>query len=137
MGLAEIVLWSHDLDRSLAFYRDLFGLELISPPEVPARFLSTGEESGGVPGMIVLSPHPDGAAGAFPPAKRERVLHHLAFKVTPARYQELRDRCVAAGLEVRGGVHPVLQGVRTFYVDDPEGNEVECIAADPSASTPQ
>jgi len=33
-----------------------------------------------------------------------------------------------AGLEVRGGIHPVLQGVRTFYVDDPDGNEVEVIA---------
>jgi hypothetical protein len=25
----------------------------------------------------------------------------------------------------------VLKGVRTFYVDDPDGNEVECIAPDP------
>jgi catechol 2,3-dioxygenase-like lactoylglutathione lyase family enzyme len=128
IGLAEIVLWTHDMDRSLAFYRDLFGLQLISKPEVPARFLSTGELSGGVPGMIVLSPHPDGAAGSFPPEKRERVLHHLAFKVAPGRYHELRERCVAAGLEVRSGVHPVLPDVRTFYVDDPEGNEVEVIA---------
>jgi catechol 2,3-dioxygenase-like lactoylglutathione lyase family enzyme len=128
VGLAEIVLWTHDMERSLAFYRDLFGLELISKPEVPARFLSTGELSGGVPGMIVLSPHPDGAAGAFPAAKRERVLHHLALKVAPDRYEELRERCAAAGLEVRGGIHPVLPGVRTFYVDDPEGNEVEVIA---------
>ena len=125
-GLAEVVLWTHDLERSLAFYRDLFGLQLLSPPELPNRFLGTGNTSGGVPEMIVLVPHPD-AAGGFPPAKKERVLHHLAFKVAPDRYQELRDRCEAAGLEVRGGVHPVLKGVRTFYVDDPMGNEVEVI----------
>ena len=131
VGLAEIVLWTHDMERSLRFYRDLFGLELISQPEVPARFLSTGELSGGVPGMIVLSPHPDGAAGSFPPAKKERVLHHLAFKVAPDRYEELRRRCEEAGLEVRGGIHPVLKGVRTFYVDDPEGNEVEVIGPEP------
>ena len=128
MGLAEIVLWTHDMEQSLAFYRDLFGLELISKPEVPARFLSTGEVSGGVPAMIVLSPHPEGAAGSFPPAKRERVLHHLAFKVAPSRYHDLRKRCVELGLEVRSGVHPVLPNVLTFYVDDPEGNEVEIIA---------
>ena len=128
IGLAEIVLWTHDMERSLAFYRDLFGLELISRPEVPARFLSTGEDSGGVPAMIVLSPHPDGAAGSFPAEKRERVLHHLAFKVAPDRYHDLRRRCVEAGLEVRSGVHPVLLGVQTFYVDDPDGNEIECIS---------
>ena len=39
LHLAEIVLWAHDMDRSLAFYRDLFGLEVISPPELPNRFL--------------------------------------------------------------------------------------------------
>jgi catechol 2,3-dioxygenase-like lactoylglutathione lyase family enzyme len=129
LGLAEIVLWTHDVDAALAFYRDLFGLEVISPPGLPNRFLSTGEVSGGVPAMIVLVPHPEG--GRFPAAKRERVLHHLAFKVAPARYEELRERCAAAGLEVRGGIHPVLEGVRTFYVDDPMGNEVEVISPEP------
>jgi len=132
VGLAEIVLWTHDMDRSLAFYRDLFGLQVISPDGVAARFLSTGELAGGIPAMIVLSPHPDGAGGAFPAPKRERVLHHLAFKVAPSRYDELRTACEQAGLQVRGGIHPVLKNVRTFYVDDPEGNEVECIATDPS-----
>jgi hypothetical protein len=34
-------------------------------------------------------------------------------------------------VEVRSGIHPVLKGVRTFYVDDPDGNEVECITYDP------
>ena len=125
-GLAEIVLWTGDMEAAVRFYGDLFGLEQISPPELPNRFLSTGDTSGGVPGMIVLVPHPEGAA--FPRAKKERVLHHLAFKVSPARYEELLGRCVSAGLEVRGGVHPVLKGVRTFYVDDPMGNEVEVIA---------
>ena len=38
---------------------------------------------------------------------------------------------VVEGIEVRGGVHPVLKGVRTFYVDDPDGNECECITQDP------
>jgi len=32
-------------------------------------------------------------------------------------------------------VHPVLKGVRTFYVDDPDGNEVEVIFA--SAMNPE
>ncbi|HEY8741301.1 MAG TPA: hypothetical protein VIN56_11985 [Candidatus Dormibacteraeota bacterium] len=33
----------------------------------------------------------------------------------------------AAGIQTRDGIHPVLEGVRTFYVDDPDGNEVEVI----------
>jgi catechol-2,3-dioxygenase len=77
--------------------------------------------------MIVLVPHPE-AGSAFPREKPKRVLHHMAFNVGAERYEELRGRLADAGLEVRGGIHPVLHGVRTFYVDDPEGNEVEVIA---------
>jgi catechol 2,3-dioxygenase len=125
--LAEIVLWTRDMERSLAFYRDLFGLEVFSPPEMANRFLRAGPGEGPVPEMVVLVPHPD-PAGAFPDQKPLRPLHHLAFNVDPDEYELLEGRCREAGLEVRGGIHPVLPGVRTFYVDDPDGNEVELIA---------
>ncbi len=127
LALAEIVLWMHDTDRMLTFYRDLFGLEQISNDRVPARFLKVSDGPGGIPGMIVLSPHPD-PTGRFPEAKPARPLHHLAFNVSVDRYDSLRAACEAAGLRVRDGIHPVLPGVQTFYVDDPEGNEVEVIA---------
>lgn len=127
LGLAEIVLWTHDMDKSLGFYRDLLGLEVISGADFPKLFLSTGIGRAGVPEMIVLMPHP-GPGKAFPAPKPERVLHHMAFAVEPVAYDNLESRCRKAGLDVRQGVHPVLKGVRTFYVDDPEGNEVEFIA---------
>ena len=127
LHLAEIVLWVRDMDRALGFYRDLFGLPVISPPELPNRFLRAGPGEGPVPEMIVLVPHPD-PAGEFPREKPRRPLHHLAFNVSAARYAELEAACREAGLEVRQGVHPVLKGVRTFYVDDPDGNECECIS---------
>ena len=126
-GLAEIVLWVRDMDTALHFYRDLFGLDVISPPELPNKFLRAGEGDEGVPEMIVLVPHPD-SSSAFPREKAKRVLHHLAFRVEALAYDQLKDRFAAEGLEVRSGIHPVLKGVRTFYVDDPDGNEVEVIA---------
>ena len=126
-GLAEIVLWARSMEASLHFYRDLFGLEVISPPELPNKFLRAGDGGEGVPEMIVLIPHPV-ASSEFPREKPKRVLHHLAFRIDAAAYDQLQDRCAAEGLEVRSGIHPVLKGVRTFYVDDPDGNEVECIS---------
>lgn len=131
-GLAEVVLWVRNMDRALHFYRDIFGLELISPPALPNKFLRAGEGANGVPEMIVLVPHPDSAM-EFPREKPKRVLHHLAFRVEGAEYESLRERLVASGVEVRSGVHPVLKGVRTFYADDPDGNECECIAPELSA----
>jgi catechol 2,3-dioxygenase-like lactoylglutathione lyase family enzyme len=124
--LAEIVLWARDMDRMLWFYRDLFGLELFSPPDFPNRFLRAGPGEGPIPEMIVLVPHPD-PEGAFSGDKAVRPLHHLAFNVGADDYDRLEQQCRDAGLEVRGGIHPILP-VRTFYVDDPEGNEVEVMA---------
>jgi catechol 2,3-dioxygenase-like lactoylglutathione lyase family enzyme len=135
-GLAEIVLWVHDMEHALHFYRDLFELEVMSPPELPNKFLKAGEGAHGVPEMIVLVPHPD-RSSEFPREKPKRVLHHLAFRVEASEYDKLEQRFVAAGVQVRSGVHPVLKGVRTFYVDDPDGNECECISPDPSAAAGQ
>jgi catechol 2,3-dioxygenase-like lactoylglutathione lyase family enzyme len=126
-GLAEIVLWVRDMDAALHLYRDLFGLEVISPPELPNKFLRAGSGGKGVPEMMVLVPHPD-SSSAFPREKAKRVLHHLAFRVEADAYDKLQNLFAAEGLEVRSGIHPVLKGVRTFYVDDPDGNEVEVIA---------
>ena len=128
-GLAEIVLWVRDMEVALGFYRDVLGLELMSGPELPIKFLKAAEGELGVPDMIVLVKHPDGMS--FPRAKKERVLHHIAFRVRSDAYEPLRRRLEEEGLEVRSGVHPVLRGVRTFYVDDPDGNEVEFMS--PSA----
>lgn len=127
-GLAEIVLWVHDVDAALRFYRDLLGLEVISPPALPNKFLRAADPGGGVPEMIVLVPHPD-PTKEFPREKANRVLHHMAFRVDAGDYDALMRGFEAEGVEVRSGVHPVLKGVRTFYVDDPDGNEVELIAA--------
>jgi catechol 2,3-dioxygenase-like lactoylglutathione lyase family enzyme len=129
-GLAEVVLWVRDMDSALNFYRDIFGLELISPPALPNKFLRAGEGADGVPEMIVLVPHPDSAM-EFPRDKPKRVLHHIAFRVEVAEYDRLRDRLIDSGVEVRSGIHPVLKGVRTFYADDPDGNECEAICLDP------
>ena len=126
-GLAEIVLWVRDMDKALHFYRDGFGLELMSPPELPNKFLRAGHERSGVPEMVVLVPHPDRSV-EFPREKVKRVLHHMAFRVEAKAYDELQLHFMAEGVEVRTGVHPVLKGARTFYVDDPDGNEVEVIA---------
>ncbi|MDQ6877917.1 MAG: VOC family protein [Candidatus Dormibacteraeota bacterium] len=134
-ALAEIVLWARDLEAALHFYRDLLELELISPPELPNKFLKADDGGDGVPEMIVLVPHPPGSS-EFPREKSKRVLHHLAFRVGAPAYEILKERFGAAGLEVRSGVHPVLKGVRTFYVDDPDGNEVEFISPEFSLNLP-
>jgi catechol 2,3-dioxygenase-like lactoylglutathione lyase family enzyme len=126
-GLQEVVLWARDVERSLGFYRDLLGLQVFSPEEMPSKFLRAGEEIAGVPQVIVIVPHPD-PEGSFSSRKRERPMHHLAFVVAWDAFDDLKGRCAEAGLETREGQHPIFTDSKTFYTDDPEGNEVEIIA---------
>ena len=44
-----------------------------------------------------------------------------------AVFDETRSTLVEAGIEVRDGQHPLL-AVRTMYITDPDGNEVELIS---------
>ncbi len=122
-GIAENVLNVHDREAALRFYRDLFGLTVISPPDFPGpTFLQAGPGQAGIPQMIVLAPLPPASPDFMPP----RTLHHLALEVAPEDFDALHDRLVAQGHSVRGGQHPVIPS-RTLYVNDPDGNEVEVI----------
>ncbi len=118
-GLVEVVLTVADVERSLAFYRDVLRLELLSPPNLPANFLRIGEPATGIPKQIVLVPQP-----ADSPSPSGRRLHHIGLEVPPANYQAEHDRLKALGFDLRYGKHPFMP-VDAFYLDDPDGNEIE------------
>ncbi len=127
VGISEIVLWTADQQRSLQFYRDLLGLEVISPPQLPNVFLKVGEGHAGIPQMIVLVPK-SAEIMARPPGYQ---LHHMALELPEQDFDAQHNALVAAGYAPRGGKHPVLAS-RTMYVDDPDGNEVEFICRAPA-----
>jgi catechol-2,3-dioxygenase len=122
LGIAEIVLWTEDKEKALAFYRDLLGFEVISPPTLPNVFLKVGEGHAGIPQMVVLVPKPAELQGKG----QAYQLHHLAFELAPDEFDTQAEQLAAGGHSVRGGKHPVLAS-RTMYVTDPDGNEVEFI----------
>lgn len=126
-GLAEVVLTVHDMAASLAFYRDLLGLEQLSPPFDPAApkpvFLRAGAANADLPSLVVLVQLPPDAGPFTPP----RTLHHLALTLSAGDFDAAKGALEARSYTVRGGQHPILPS-RTMYVDDPDGNEVEFIA---------
>ena len=127
VGIAEIVLWTVDQPRALAFYRNLLGLEVISRPGMANVFLKVGEGNAGIPQMIVLVPK-TAEIMARPPGYQ---LHHLALELPEQDFDAQHEALVAAGYAPRGGKHPVIPS-RTMYVDDPDGNEVEFICRAPA-----
>ena len=126
VGISEVVLWAADKERSLRFYRDLLGLEVISPPTLANSFLKVGEGHAGIPQMIVLVPKSD-EVKARPSGYQ---LHHMALELPEEDFDAQHAALVAVGYAPRPGIHPVLAS-RTMYVDDPDGNEVEFICKAP------
>ena len=127
VGISEIVLWAADKEQSLRFYRDLLGLEVISPPTLANTFLKVGEGNAGIPQMIVLVPKSN-EVKARPSGYQ---LHHMAFELPEDDFDAQHASLVTAGYTPRPGIHPVLAS-RTMYVDDPDGNEVEFICRAPA-----
>jgi len=127
-GLGEVVIWVHDMEKALQFYSEVLGLETMSPPDFRgAVFLQAGQPAISCPQQIVLVPLP-AAAPPFPGDRTQRTMHHLGLEVAAEDFEAERKRLESLGYEVRFGEHPFLP-LKGMYLDDPDGNEVELIAA--------
>ena len=107
-----------DLERAIAFYRDVLGFELTQRYGSQAAFLSAG----GYHHHIGLNTWE--SQGGSPPLRGTTGLYHLAI-VYPSR-TELADalrRLLKAGIPLEGASdHGVSQAL---YLRDPDGNGVE------------
>lgn len=142
-GIHHFALTVSDMDRSMAFYRDLFGLEVLSDRAVERDYV---EEITAVPGAHLRIVHLRGYGAqvellqylAPRGAPRARALPdagsaHLCF-VSDDLDAEV-ERLQAADVIFRS--LPVTttngpnRGGRGIYVEDPDGNAVEVVQLAP------
>lgn len=132
-GLWETHLTVSNLERSIAFYRDVIGLTLAhTVPKRGAAFFWIGQPRQAMLGLWSI--------GTSPLALRL----HFAFQVT-------LDTAVASVAALRGaGLHPRSGGrepidepevipwipAASVYFDDPDGHSLEYIAMLPEAARP-
>ena len=120
-----------DLQRSVAFYRDVLGLAVgIEQPERPAAFFWVGGRGRSMLGIFTL--------GSWP---TQMMQHHLSFQVKLEDLLTAPQRLRAAGLTPKGLLTPAyprgettdepivfawMPAVSVFF-DDPDGNLLEYI----------
>lgn len=135
-GLFETHLTVRDMERSIAFYRDVVGLELgIAQSERPAAFFWVGGRGKTMLGMFT--------SGSWPVKTME---HHVSFQVkledvlaAPQRLRSLgitpfgRPRMGSRGEPVDEPIVFTWMPAASVFFDDPDGNILEyiCMLPDP------
>jgi catechol 2,3-dioxygenase len=119
-----------DLERSLAFYRDVLGLSITQRYGSQAAFLSAG----GYHHHIGLNTWE--SAGGRPPPHGTTGLYHIAILYpTRADLADALRRVLQAGLPLEGASdHGVSEAV---YLRDPDGNGVELYRDRPADQWPR
>src|SRR5260370_2050496 len=120
--IGHIHLTVSDLDRALAFYRDILGFEVTSRYGRDAVFLSAG----GYHHHIGLNTW--AGRGAPPPAPGTTGLYHFAILYPDRRaLAGAVRRVLDAGVPLEGAAdHAVSEAI---YLRDPDGNGVELYRA--------
>jgi catechol 2,3-dioxygenase len=107
-----------DLDRSIAFYRDVLGLEVMQRYGPSAAFMSAG----GYHHHLGLNTWE--SRGGTPPGPNTTGLYHVAF-LFPTRKAlgQALARVLEKGVTLSGAAdHGVSEAI---YFDDPDGNGIE------------
>jgi catechol 2,3-dioxygenase len=118
-----------DLERSLAFYRDVLGFE-VTTTRPGAAFLSAG----GYHHHIALNTWE--SAGGQPPAPGTTGLYHVAILYPSRRLlADALRRLIEAGIPLDGASdHGVSEAL---YLSDPDGNGVELYRDRPKEEWPK
>jgi len=119
-----------DLERAIAFYRDVLGFELTQRYGAQAAFLSAG----GYHHHIGLNTWE--SQGGSPPPSTATGLYHLAILYpTRADLADALRRLIDAGIPLEGAAdHGVSEAL---YLRDPDGNGVELYWDRPEAQWPR
>jgi catechol 2,3-dioxygenase len=130
VDIGHVHLKVADLERSLAFYRDVLGFELTQRMGDQAAFLSAG----GYHHHIGLNTW-ESLGGNHPP-RGSTGLYHLAIRYPDrATLADALRRLQAAGIVLDGAAdHGVSEAL---YLRDPDGNGVELYRDRPRAEWPR
>jgi len=104
-----------DIDRSIAFYKKVLGMEAETIAEGRAALLFGQQKI-----------HLDAAGGPMAMSGDKRMPAHICF-VTDAPVSEITSHLTACGVPVRmqGPRAGAIGTIQSVYIDDPDGNSIE------------
>ena len=122
-----------DLQRSIAFYRDVLGFPLIRVIQDAIAFMRVADGVEGhtqIIGLFSNSWHSNRESKTWSGADPERsTLHHFAVEISLKDYERVLAYLVERGLKPNLQVHPWI-GWRSIYISDPDDHTVEFVCYD-------
>ena len=120
-GLSHVVLYVNDLDKMVAFYRDVLGL--VKYRENPGRMVFLTADPNIEDHQLALTKGREGNA---------KIIAHIAWRVdAPAEVKEFYERFKAQGVPIDHCVshaYEEMGNTVSCYFLDPEGNRLEIYA---------
>ena len=117
IGLRHAALFVKDVDRSVDFYRDVFGMELEWRPDADNVYLTSGTDN-----LALHRLPPDQEPCAI------RTLDHIGFVVRNAEdVDRWADHVRSFGCELAKQPKTHRDGARSFYFRDPDGILIQII----------
>jgi catechol 2,3-dioxygenase len=135
LGVGEVVVRVADLQRSIAFYRDVLGFPVIEVLHDALAFMRVAEGAEGHTQIIGLFRRdwPSGREGKTWDGSEPKLstLHHFAIEIPRNSYDDVVNYLAESGLNPNTQTHPWI-GWRSVYVSDPDDNTIEFVCYDPS-----
>ena len=133
-GINHVAIVTADLDRFVAFYRDVFELAVVFEEATPAfrhAILRAGEGAWLHPAALGQNPHGAGLPDMF---TRGHIDHIALLAPSREAFGAIRERLVARGASA--GVVEDLGAMHALWFEDPDGMRGEvCLIVDPTLSS--
>lgn len=125
LGLRHLALHVINLEQTVAFYVEHFGMQVIWQPDADNYYLTSGKDSDGND-LDNLALHRAKPGMEF--AKGQHLDHLGFFLQSHAEIDQWYQRFLQAEVEIAKEVKTHRDGARSFYVRDPDGNVIQIIA---------
>lgn len=126
--MGHLALRVRDLERSIAFYTSIFGMELRWREEGEIAFLSCGQDDLALFQLPAGSSATSAPAEEAPSAELQPRLDHFGFRVHSAEeVDRAAERIRDAGVPHCGEPVRHRDGAYSFYVPDPDGHLIQVL----------
>ncbi len=121
VSLDHIHFYCGDVEKTVAYFRDVFGGKELSREKRPNSVLVRMDIQGAILALMAVPPE----SGQFDTGKKTRGLDHIGFKVKDL--QAALEEVKAKGVRISQDLTVLPSGLKMAFVEGPDGIRIELL----------